>query len=55
MDRDDNETTLADTVANALTQIEKKKYEAELIADGIAPENIRKYGFVFEGKKCLIG
>lgn len=22
---------------------------------GIAPENIRKYGLAFEGKKCLTG
>jgi len=51
----DEETTLEDTVANALAQIEEKKYEAELAADGIVPGNIRKYGFAFEGKKCLIG
>ena len=55
LDKDDNETVLADTVANALAQIEEKKYEAELTANGILPENIRKYGFAFEGKKCLIG
>lgn len=55
LSRDDNETVLEDTVANALRQIEQKKYEAELITDGFAPENIRKYGFAFEGKKCLIG
>ena len=54
LDKDD-EAALEDTVANALAQIEEKQYETELIANGIAPENIRKYGFAFEGKKCLIG
>ena len=44
-----------DTLANAHTQIEEKQYEAELIAEGFAPEQIRKYGFAFQGKKCLIG
>lgn len=42
-------------VTNALLQIEEKQYEAELIAEGFAPERIRRYGIVFEGKKCLIG
>ncbi|MCM1539733.1 MAG: ATP-binding protein [Blautia sp.] len=55
LDKDDSETALEDTVANALAQIEEKRYETELIADGILPGNIRKYGFAFEGKKCLIG
>lgn len=30
-------------------------YWADMIQNGIIPENIRKYGFAFEGKKCLIG
>ena len=51
----DEEACLEDTVANALAQINEKNYEAELISDGIPPENIRKYGFAFEGKQCLIG
>lgn len=51
-DPDDDENNLEDTVANALARIEEKKYEAELAADGIAPENIRKYGFAFEGKNA---
>ena len=55
LDKDENEKSLEETVASALSQIETKKYEMELIADGILPENIRKYGFAFEGKKCLIG
>ena len=42
-------------VARALQQIEEKKYESELVADGIAKERIRKYGFAFDGKTVLIG
>ena len=49
------EKDLEETVANALAQIAEKKYEAELIEEGIAPGRIRKYGFAFEGKNCLIG
>lgn len=55
LDADDDEEKLEDTVANALAQIEEKQYEAALVADGFARENIRKYGFAFQGKKCLIG
>ncbi len=49
------EKTLEDTLANAHAQIEERQYEAELTADGFAPERIRKYGFAFRGKECLIG
>ena len=55
LDADDDEKKLEDTVANALAQIEEKQYEAALVADGFARENIRKYGFAFQGKRCLIG
>ncbi len=49
------EDTLEETVNAALTQIRDKQYEAELIAEGIPAQNIRKYGFGFEGKTVLIG
>jgi len=51
----EEEKTLKESVEAALRQINEKKYEAELIAEGIMPEQIRKYGFAFAGKKCLIG
>ena len=49
------EKDLMETVENAHKQIVEKRYEAQLAADGFAPERIRKYGFAFKGKECLIG
>ena len=53
-DKEDGEETLEDTARNALQQIEDKKYETDLLQRGIPAERIYKYGFAFEGEKCLI-
>ena len=49
------ESSLDDTVAAALRQIEEKQYATELMERGIVKEHIHSYGFAFEGKQVLIG
>lgn len=49
------EKDLAETVSNALLQIEEKQYGTQLAADGFEPERVKKYGFAFQGKNVLIG
>lgn len=49
------ESSMEETVRAALSQIEEKKYEQMLLAQGIGKEHIRRYGFAFRGKEVLIG
>ena len=51
----EDESDMQETVAAALHQIEEKNYDADLINRGIKKENIRHYGFAFQGKTVLIG
>ncbi len=51
----DDGKSLENTVKAALKQIEGKNYKADLMAEGIREDRIRKYGFGFEGKRVLIG
>lgn len=51
----DAEETLQDTVTAALKQIQEKRYDAELLAQGIEEKQIHHYGFAFEGKRVMIG
>jgi len=51
----EDEKELSDTVQEALSQIERKKYETMLTEKGVPREKIRKYGFAFQGKQVLIG
>ena len=48
------ESSLEETVAAALKQIEEKNYDAELIKRGVKEDNIHHYGFAFKGKEVLI-
>lgn len=47
--------TLEDAVSEALAQIDRMHYAADLEQGGMTPDRIRKYGFAFEGKRVLIG
>lgn len=49
------EASLSDTLKAALTQMDEKHYDRELLARGIKEDQIRHYGFAFEGKQVLIG
>ena len=49
------EKSLWETVENALVQIDEKQYETQLTSQGFSSEQIKKYGFAFRGKECLIG
>lgn len=46
--------TLEGSAKNALKQIEKMKYDTELIARGVPKQRIRHYGFAFDGQAVLI-
>lgn len=49
-----DEKELAETAQSALRQIEERDYASLLAGKGFCIENIRKYGFAFQGKKVLI-
>ena len=51
----EDERSLADTVARARTQIEERSYVTGLVARGIAAERIRTYGIAFRGEEVLVG
>ena len=51
----EEEKDLKDTVVSALKQIAEMNYDAALVDRGFTKEEIRHYGFAFEGKKVLIG
>ena len=48
------EKTLEDTAANALKQIEEKRYDTDLLDRVIPQDRILKYALAFRGKECLI-
>ena len=51
----ESEADLNATVNSALEQIRHKQYDAQLLARGFRPAQIRAYGFAFQGKQVLIG
>jgi hypothetical protein len=46
---------MRDILEDALHQIEVNQYDADLLEHGFGKSQIKKYGFVFRGKECLIG
>lgn len=51
----ESEADLNATVNSALEQIRHKQYDAQLLARGFRLDQIRAYGFAFQGKQVLIG
>lgn len=51
----ESEADLNATVNSALEQIRHKQYDAQLLARGFRPDQIRAYGFAFQGKQVRIG
>lgn len=47
-------TNLEETAQSAITQIRERKYSEELKMKGITEDQIKEYGFAFEGKTVLI-
>lgn len=47
--------SMEDALVQAHEQIEERDYAAELVARGVPKEHIRAYGFVFKGKRVLVG
>ena len=48
------EKSLEETAQSAITQIRERKYSEELKMKGITEDQIKEYGFAFEGKTVLI-
>lgn len=48
------EKSLEETAHSAFDQIKQRQYREELKARGVAEEQIKEYGFAFEGKSVLI-
>lgn len=50
----EGEKELSDTASAAMRQINERDYASSLVEKGFPVEQIRKYGFAFQGKKVLI-
>lgn len=48
------EKSLEGTAARALKQINERKYDADLIHEGISSDRIVHYGMAFRGKEALV-